>query len=148
MRSTHVLEHLRDAYLFHGKVYARLNDKKSSRDFRLRIGKTEVPFVDSEPGVFDPMKFDQDILFDLQEIDKNASSEPAHAKPSELYTVWVNELEEWTLSGTQTLQITLKNRDMPLEVRFQNSLEIEGLQGEMEFRAEIAVHRRMPNCAS
>lgn len=141
MRSAQKLEHLRDAYLFQGKVYARLDETKSSSDFRLRIGKTEVPFVDSEPGAFDPLRFDQDILFDLQHIDKLAVSEPAQSKSGEHYTVWVNELKEWTLSGTQTLQITFAKRDKPLGVRFQNAIEIKDLQSEMEFRAEIAVHR-------
>ena len=133
--------HLQDAYLFQGKVYANFSKEAGTEEYILRIGSTEIPFRDTLPGAFDPHEFGQDLPLDVSNAPEAMLTEPAEPTPGAFYNSWVNELSEWMLAGAQTIQIQVVRRGHPLKLVVLDGVKIGEQKREMDFRAELAVHR-------
>lgn len=78
---------------------------------------------------------------DTRELKSRTWSEPAEKVPGDTYAVWINELADWALSGTQTVQIMFVDRNAPCRIRIDQPIVVnEGASG-LFFRAQIASHR-------
>ncbi len=74
-------------------------------------------------------------------IDRQTRSKPAESASGEFYEIRVNELEDWVLSGTQTLQIMFTNRNMPCRVEIDRPITVQVQSPDLFFQTRLATHR-------
>ncbi|VVT23797.1 N-acetylglucosaminyl-diphospho-decaprenol L-rhamnosyltransferase [Roseovarius sp. EC-HK134] len=78
---------------------------------------------------------------DSRDLKNSIWSEPAEKVPGDTYAVWINELADWALSGTQTIQIMLVDRNAPCRIKIDHPIVIKGDTSDLFLRAHIASHR-------
>ena len=68
-------------------------------------------------------------------------SHPPEQTPGEIYALWVNELKDWVLSGSQTLQLMFVRRETPCRVEMDRPIIVEANSPGLFFQTCLATHR-------
>jgi len=129
------------AFLLGGKVFATRDEGISSSEIALETGSASVAFEPVDGNSVPPALFQRATHYSLDDLNKTTVSEPYEASPGEVYACWLNHLNDWTLSGSQTIQLMIVDRNEPCIVRFLNEIELKTVRKGTEFRAWIATHR-------
>ncbi|WP_164488851.1 glycosyltransferase [Sphingobium sp. LF-16] len=79
--------------------------------------------------------------FDWTEINQTSRSVPAESKSGEYFACWVNHLPDWSLSGSQTLQLLISKATAPCQIIFGNPLIIDATSTPMSVKIALAAHR-------
>ena len=75
------------------------------------------------------------------DIQRDTRSLPSEGSPGEIYALWVNELKDWALSGSQTLQMMFSNRESPCRVEIERPIIVDGGSSGLVFQTYLATHR-------
>ncbi|TDK50406.1 glycosyltransferase [Antarcticimicrobium luteum] len=97
-----------------------------------------------EPADTETLKaFTLPSQYSLQTLDlqSRTRSLPPEGAPGEIYKLWVNELKDWVLSGSQTLQLNFTRREAPCRVEIERPIIVEANRPGLLFQTYLATHR-------
>lgn len=79
----------------------------------------------------------------LQALDfrQHTQSHPPTGAPGEFYSLRINELKDWSLSGSTTAQLMFTQREAPCRIQFERSIIVEPANHGLLFQAKLATHR-------
>ncbi|WP_189371765.1 glycosyltransferase [Tateyamaria omphalii] len=92
----------------------------------------------------DPLQtyaFKLNFPFNTEDLSGRVSSVPAETQPGEYFACWVNHLTDWVLSGTQTVQLMLAQRNVACRIEFDEPIYVKRTKAGMVFETWIAAHR-------
>lgn len=76
-----------------------------------------------------------------RDLQRDTRSQPPEQTPGEVYALWVNELKDWILSGSQTLQLMFPRRNMPCRVAIDRPIIVKANSPGLFFQTCLATHR-------
>lgn len=74
-------------------------------------------------------------------LSQHIRTTPPETNPGDVTAVWVNELMDWTLPGTQTVQMMMVQRDTPCRIDIDRPLIVDVDEAGLSFQALLGVHR-------
>lgn len=78
---------------------------------------------------------------DTQDLHTHVQSHPAEETKGSVYTLWVNDLEDWTLAGSQTLQMMIADRKKHSKIEVNKPIRVNADHPDLFVQAHIAAHR-------
>ncbi|MBQ0751405.1 MAG: glycosyltransferase [Roseovarius sp.] len=131
---------LRTLLLVNGEVFA--NFAAAPREpVEIAIGSARAQLQPCAPDALKSYGLARPHGLDTRDLKNRMRSEPAEKVQGDTYAVWINELSDWALSGTQTVQIMLVDRNAPCRIRIDHPIVIKGGTSGLFLKAQIATHR-------
>lgn len=128
--------------LVDGMVFARFA-KRPRSSVSVALGDRSAQLEPCNPDVAKRYAGSHRMPLSTFQIATDIVSSPPENAPGERYAVWVNELDDWSLAGCQTLQLMIVNRNSPLTVFCSRPILVDGAAQKtgLSFQARIAIHR-------
>lgn len=132
---------LRCLVMLDGTVFGNVEKADTTRPMEIRLGDALSPFqnCDKQPDQF--LQQPATYRLNTQGLSQTSHSLPVEDAPGEVYACWVNHLNDWTLDGTQTIQLMINTFDAPCQIFFDRQINIAQVTEGMEFRVSLAAHR-------
>ena len=119
-----------------GYVYASIAETANPEKALLELGGDLVPFGDCD---HDPIQ--RPMLWDAAKAPLSAKSANSDKPDKDLFECQVNKLENWTLTGQDTVQLQICDRERPQKITFQNPLVVIPSEAPSVLKAKLANHR-------
>ncbi|WP_281990305.1 glycosyltransferase [Sulfitobacter geojensis] len=132
---------LRCLVMLDGKVFGNVDQTATDRPMEIRLGGALAPFETCAHNPAPILKRAATLRLDTQNMAQHSSSLPAESLPGEVYACWVNHLDDWTLSGSQTVQVMINRFEAPCQIFFDNKISVPEVKDGMVFQASLAAHR-------
>ncbi|WP_397544432.1 glycosyltransferase [Roseovarius salis] len=129
------------AFLFGGKIFLNVTDDVAPDKVALKTSGVSVLFERIEHDCIPPELLSTAGHFDLRNLDTATVSDPQENSPGERFVCRVNQLKDWMLNGSDTIQLSILKSNEPCSINFLNDVEIADPSKGLEFRAGIATHR-------
>jgi GT2 family glycosyltransferase/glycosyltransferase involved in cell wall biosynthesis len=127
---------LQSLVLANGYFYAALSKTANTENLFLDIGNETAPFSDCD---HDPIK--SPTRWDASKAPLNAIAIDSDRSDTDVFECQVNKLEDWTLSGQDTVQLQILDRENSQKILFKNPLIVPASEATMVLRAKLASHR-------
>lgn len=124
-----------------GVIYGNLEDNARPTSRELHLGGARSLFAPSAQapvnghGVSIPFNLSSDAMT------TRIRSEPSETKAGEIFACWVNYLSDWSMNGSQTIQLMIHQFDAPCRITFEDQLTVAKLRKGMRFETYLAIHR-------
>lgn len=128
-------------FLLDAKVYLRPADGADISGLRLAMRGTELPFAPCDRADLPPALTQIATRFDLGATCRQSRAEPPEPSPGAIFEACLNGLADWTLDGSDTLQVMIARRATPALVAFDAAIPLPASAQPLDFCAEIATHR-------
>lgn len=132
---------LRCLVMLDGKVFGNVEKAEDSRPMEIRLGDALSPFETCDQSPVPILKRAASYPLETGTLASHSYSLPSETVPGEVYACWVNHLNDWTLSGTQTIQLMINQFETPCQIFFDNRISIPRVDEGMVFKARLAAHR-------
>ncbi|MDF3463129.1 glycosyltransferase [Sulfitobacter sp. M57] len=132
---------LRCLVMLDGKVFGNIDQSATTRAMEIRLGDALAPFETCTQGPSPLLKHTSTFRLDTRNIVQNSSSLPAENIPGEVYACWVDHLTDWSLNGSQTVQVMINRFEAPCQIFFDNKISVPEVKAGMVFKARLAAHR-------
>ena len=135
------IPHLRSLVMIEGSVFANVEKAAAKKAMEIRLDDASSPF---EPCAQNPVyqyAIGREFLLDTADLNQNSHSMPRENTPGEIFACWVNNLTDWALSGSQTVQLMISKYDTPCEIFLNNKITVPKVEKGMFFEAYLGVHR-------
>ena len=96
-----------------GTLYAAIPAAQVKSRIDVSVGAATAPLQPSDMDPLSAYSLDRRVRWDTTDIGDNVTSVPAETVAGEHYAVWVNTLTDWAMTGTQTVQVMINQRDTP-----------------------------------
>lgn len=136
-----VIKGLQDAVLVDSRVFAKVRDAKVAAELELDLNGARVGFAPCTEPPEHAYDLSSRQQFDLSGLSARVASTPPEEERGEIFACWVNELTDWAMSNSETIQIMLVNRDQPCTIALNTVAEVTVTDRPMVFRAYLATHR-------
>ncbi len=135
------MSELRCLVMLDGTVFGNVEKVDTVQPMEIRLGDALSPFQICDETFSPFLRQPRTYRLDTQNLIRQSRSLPVETVPGEVYACWVNQLEDWTLSGNQTIQVMINRFDAPCQICFDNRIHIPSVQPGMVFEASLAAHR-------
>jgi len=132
---------LRCLVMLDGTVFGNVEKAATQRPMEIRLGDALSPFETCEHSPTPVFSRAHSHRLDTRRIAQHSHSLPKESVPGEVYACWVNHLSDWTLSGSQTIQLMINRYDAPCQIFFDDHISIPKVHDGMVFHAHLAAHR-------
>ena len=139
--SLDVMSDLRCLVMLDGTVFGNVQKAATHPPMEIRLGDALSPFESCPEDFAEVFRQPDRFWFDTDQLPEKSHSLPIEGAPGEVYACWVNHLQEWTLAGSQTIQLMINRYDAPCQIFFDQQIHIPRVQDGMVFRAYLAAHR-------
>lgn len=135
------MSELRCLVMLDGTVFGNIEKAATRRPMEIRLGDALAPFeicertpepVFSQTGIY---------RLDTRNLARASYSLPKEPLPGEVYACWVNHLSDWTLPGSETVQLMINRYDAPCQIFFATPIHLPAVHKGMMFKACLAAHR-------
>ncbi len=123
-----------------GMVYTKLSAKQQEGVAEVSVGNVSAPLYPSKVNPMKSLSASRDVFWDSADIGDQSQFSSASGSGS-IGTVWCNNLEDWVLEGTKTVQVMIQQRDEPCRVDFAKTLHVPAAAANMAFETRLAQHR-------
>ncbi|MBM1555327.1 glycosyltransferase [Sulfitobacter mediterraneus] len=127
--------------MMEGVIYGNLKDNARSTPRELHLGGARSLFAPSAQAPIDGR--DAAIPFTLSSdaMTTRITSEPTEEKAGDIFACWVNHLPDWSMNGSQTIQLMIHQFDASCRITFKDQLTVTNLRKGMRFETQLAIHR-------
>ncbi len=132
---------LRCLVMLDGKVFGNVDKAGRNRPMEVRLGDALSPFETCDQSPVPILKRAATYQLETRTLARHSRSLPCETVPGEVYACWVNHLSDWTLSGSQTVQLMINRFDAPCQIFFDNTISIPQVEEGMMLKACLAAHR-------
>lgn len=126
--------------LANGHFFAGFGKTANHEKALLKLGDEIVPFNDCE---HEPIKCP--IRWDASKAPLNATVVASEKPDKDIFECQVNKLEDWTLTGQDTVQLQICDKENPQKIAFQNPLVVPASDTPLSLKAKLASHRAQAN---
>lgn len=131
---------LRALLMVDGRVFA--NFATAPREsVEVVIGSARAEFHPCSSDALKPYSLVHVHSFNTYNIQNRIHSEPSEQVPGDTYAFWVNKLDDWALSGSQTMQIMFVNRRGSCRIEIDQPIIVDEIKSGLFFQAHLAAHR-------
>ena len=127
--------------VFEGAVFLHSETDTLADGVVLRKGDLELPFAPADAPRVDALLGGRSIAMNLATVTTDMISDPVQETPGDRFACWVNHLVDWSLTGSQTIQLMVARRDKPLHLTLPETLTVRQRNRPREFRTHLAAHR-------
>jgi len=136
-----MIENVQSVFLANGNVYAKFAAVPSKTPVEVCVGTASAPLAPLENDPLQTYAFRLNFPFNTEDLSERVSSTPAETQPGEYFACWVNHLTDWVLSGTQTTQLMIAQRNVACRIDFNEPIEVTRTKAGMLFETWISAHR-------
>ncbi|MEO1493917.1 MAG: glycosyltransferase [Pseudomonadota bacterium] len=112
-----------------------------ARPVELAMQSARVPFVPCARDAMKDYSFARRNALATDNLQQDIQTLPAETNPGDMAAVWVNKLVDWSLPGTQTIQMMLVHRDSPCRIEIDRTLSVDADEAGLQFQALLGTHR-------
>ena len=134
------LKTLRACFIADGQVFTFLSGSPTDPLF-VSLGNDTVALTPCLPRSLGRFNLNARTSLQCDELPQDVVSVPAEKTPGQYYAVWVNKLPDWSLSGHQTVQVLISERQVPCQVKIQRPVVVQKREPGMVFKALLGIHR-------
>ncbi|MEM5518909.1 glycosyltransferase [Henriciella sp. AS95] len=122
------------------KVFARVDSSQLAQPLELAVGDVSLPF---EPvgNAAQVDNFSWPVRLISESISENVAAHRDGHEVENGVECHVNHLFDWALSGGDTMQLMITERDRPLTINFGAPLKVDPSDRRHFFSAHVAAHR-------
>ncbi|SFL04970.1 glycosyltransferase [Shimia haliotis] len=139
---TELPQGIQQVVLYEGSIYANVGNGAKVEHLSIRQGQRDTPFESLDLNGNNQMSFPVEYRPDFSEGHIARLINPLTGEGEDYPSAWVNNLEDWSLENSETLQLMVTDHNTsaqysilaPLHVSFPHSHQ-------MAFRAWVAAHR-------
>lgn len=135
---TFSISDLKRIVLANGYFYAGIGETANPEKAVLKLGDEIIPFNDCD---HDPIKYP--TRWEASKAPLNATAADSEKSDKDVFECQVNKLEDWTLTGQDTVQLQICNKEIPQKIAFQNPLVVPASDAPMSLKAKLANHRAL-----
>lgn len=132
---------LKQLTLVNGSVIAGFQGPPPAKSLTLKVNGALTPFQKMSDTTFLKDNYVAQTRPNHLKIAKGIQSDPPQTKPNDRFTAWVNTLPAWALSGKDTLQIKIAQKEQPCTLHLLQELEVPASQHQLTLFAYLAGHR-------
>ncbi|KIN65793.1 Glycosyl transferase [Sulfitobacter noctilucae] len=135
------MSELRCLVMLDGTVFGNVEKVDAAQPMEIRLGDALSPFqiCDHKASPFPERA--PIYRLDTKDLSRQTHSLPAETVPGEVYACWVNHLEDWTLSGSKTIQVMVNRFEAPCQIYFDAQIHVPTVQPGTVFEVCLAAHR-------
>lgn len=134
------LPDLRTLLLVDGQVFANFT-KHPDAATHLVIGSAQTTLTDCPSSDLDLYATVYGSPLVTQNLQADMRSIPGEQANGDRYAIWVNDLSDWTLSGSQTLQLMITEYNSPCVIECNRSIRVDADHDNLFFQARLGIHR-------
>lgn len=141
MSHSDLIPGIKQLTLVDGAVFVGFEEDDLNLPLELKIGQSATPL---EPVAGNPIKrypFGEKLRLNTLHMQHTMRSEPPEATPGDVYAAWLNKLEDWALTGKETLQVMLVEPQTYCTLILQEDIVIPPSKAQCFFYAQFAGHR-------
>ena len=132
---------LQEAVLIDHKVLARINSAQMTQPLELAVGEVATPFEPLGSDQSSPNTLDWPVRLATDKLEGGIRTVSASGEIEAAPEVSVNKLADWSLSGTETVQIMVADRERPFRLDFEYPIRLGPADRPRFLKAFIAAHR-------
>ncbi|WP_371223620.1 glycosyltransferase [Roseovarius sp. 2305UL8-3] len=107
----------------------------------LGMQSARVPFTPCPAAAFDDYSFARRTALAADGLNQHIQTHPPEASPGDMVAVWVNQLMDWALPGSQTVQMMVVHRDTPTRIEISRPIVVDVEEPGLCFQALLGTHR-------
>ena len=124
-----------------GTVFGNLAGHDPDQPMEIRLGDCMTPFEPCDSGPAPAVNAGTTYPLDTTGLAMRSFSDPYEDVPGEVYACWVNHLDDWSLPGSETIQVMVNKYEEPCRIYFKNKIMVHDLPDRMFLEARTAIHR-------
>jgi hypothetical protein len=128
--------------LFERRIFANFPFSPTS-PVEVTMGSSRALLEPVNPDSVEELPVSSRSALQTLNLQRDTRSHPAETALGEVYVLKVNALEDWTLAGTQTIQLMFPQRDLACRVDIDRPIivDVEPNSGGLFFQTYFASHR-------
>lgn len=136
-----VIDSINTIYVAEGYVYVQADKSLAKSVLEAAIGTATSPFVKLDDDPSRAFSFNRNYQLNTKDIQTAIVSIPAETQPGENFACWVNHFTDWAMSGSQTVQLMVTNRNLACQFEFVQPIQLTRTGPDMVFETWLATHR-------